>query len=378
MRPINLTLSPDQQPILGSLTLGGYDTSRFLQTNTSFPLAGNDSESLAIRIESIAASKTLVSNITLLSNGIVALIDTTLPYFSLPLQVCRQFESAFGLSWDPSTDMYLVNDTIHQQLQNLNPSVTFTLGNSSANQSINITLPYGAFDLQASSPIYPNGTNYFPLHQASTASEYVLGRAFLQEAYLLVDFEKGNFSVSQALFPANPIPNIITIDHSSRPSIPGTNVTQPSATQTRHHHLSAGAIAGIAIGASILLILLCTIAFFLFFRRHRHHDGQTSRTPPSADPSSPPPLGDKESWPTSPGQFSDTDTSTNSNATTIPQVRELEDTQAPRKAGSRSRQELAGSPTAKELPPLPSSESGKARHISELAGDGLWNWKGKK
>ena len=371
---INLTLSTDQQPILGSLTLGGYDASRFLQTNSSFPLAGNDSESLTIRIESIAASKTLASNITLLSNGIVALIDATLPYFWLPLQVCRQFESAFGLSWDPSTQMYLVNDTIHQQLQNLNPSVTLTLGNSSASQSINITLPYGAFDLQASSPIYPNGTNYFPLRRASTANEYVLGRAFLQEAYLLVDFEQGNFSVSQALFPANPTPNIITIDHSSHPSTSGTNATQPLATQTHHHHLSAGAIAGIAIGASTLLILLCTIAFFLFRRRHHR---QTPPTQPSADPSSPQPFGDKESWPTSPGQFSDTDTSTNSN-TAIPEVRELEDTQAPRKAGSRSRQELAGSPTAKELPPLPSNESGKARHISELAGDGFWTWRGKQ
>ena len=377
MRLINLTLSPDQQPVLGSLTLGGYDSSRFFQTNATFPLAGNDSESLAIRIESIAASKTLVNNVTLLSNGIVALIDTTLPYFWLPLSVCRQFESAFGLSWDPSTYMYLVNDTIHQQLQNLNPPVTFTLGNSSANQSINITLPYGAFDLQASSPIYPNGTNYFPLRPASTTTGYVLGRAFLQEAYLLVDFEQGNFSVSQALFPANPVPNIIAIDHSSPPSVSGTNATQPSATQTHHQHLSAGAIAGIAIGASTLLILLCTIAFFLS-RRRRRGDDQTPPTQPSADTSSPPPFGEKESWPNSPGHFSDTDASTNSNATTIPQVRELEDTQAPRKVGSRSRQELAGSPTAKELPPLPANESGKARHISELAGDGFWTWRGKQ
>ena len=374
MKLINLTLSQDQQPILGSLTLGGYDASRFLQTNASFPLAGNDSESLTINIESIVASKTLASNVTLLSNDIVALIDTTLPYLWLPLQVCRQFESAFGLSWDPSTEMYLVNDTIHQQLQNLNPFVTFILGNSSATHSVNITLPYGAFDLQASSPIYPNGTNYFPLRRASSANEYVLGRAFLQEAYLLVDFEQGNFSVSQALFPANPIPNIITIDHSSTPSISGTNSNQPSATQTHHHHLSAGAIAGIAIGASTLLILLCTITFFLFRRRHHR---ETPPTQPSADPCSPPPFGEKESWPNSPGHFSDTDTSTNSN-TAVPQVRELEDTQAPRKARSRSRQELAGSPTAKELPPLPSGESGKARHVSELAGDGLWTWKGKQ
>ena len=276
-------LSSKEQLVLGSLTLGGYDASRFVQSTASFPLAGNDSESSMVGIQSITASKTLASNVTLLSTEIVALIDTALPYLWPPLQACRQFESAFGLSWDASTDMYLVNDTIHQQLQNLNPSVTFALGNSSANQSINITLPYSTFDLQASNPIYRNGTNYFPLRRASNASQYTLGRAFFQEAYLLVGFERGNFSVSQALFPANTAPNIVAIDHSQQSSVSVTDANLPPTFQT-HHHLSAGAIAGIAIGTSThLLILLCTIAFFL---RRR--------------PKSSPPPAEKESWPSSP------------------------------------------------------------------------------
>lgn len=266
--------------------------------------------------------------------------------------------------------MYLVNDTIHQQLQNLNPSVTFTLGKSSTNQSINLTLPYGAFDLQASNPIYPNGTNYFPLRPASKENQYTLGRAFFQEAYLLVDFEQRNFSVSQALFPANLAPNIVTIDHSSPSSTSITNTNTPSAIHTKHA-LSAGAIAGIAIGSSALFILLCIIAFFLLRRKHRPH-----QSPPHqrASDSSSLPNAEKESWPSSPDNsprhFSDSET-TASNTIRAP---ELEDTQPPRSpedapACRSPRQELAGSATAKELPPTPPE---KVRHISELAADELW------
>lgn len=198
----------------------------------------------------------------------MALIDTTLPYLWLLLQACQNFETAFGLSWDPSTSMYLVNDTIHQQLQNLNPSVTFIIGNSSTNQSVNITLPYGAFDLQASNPIYPNGTNYFPLRRASNPYQYILGRAFLQEAYLFVDFEERNFSISQVLFPLNAAPIIITIDHTPHSSAPATENNSPPSTSPKPRTLTADAITGIALGSTFFIITLSILAIIIILRRH--------------------------------------------------------------------------------------------------------------
>ena len=361
----------EQQPILGSLTLGGYDSSRFVPSTASFPLSGNDSQSLMVGIQSITATETLASNVTLLSNDIVALIDTTLPYLYLPLQDCRIFETAFGLTWDQSTEMYLVNDTIHQQLQNLDPSVTFTLGNFSANESIEIILPYGAFDLQASAPIYPNGTNYFPLRRASDPHQYAIGRAFLQEAYLFVDFEQRNFSISQALFPENSSSKIITIDHSppSSGSVPSPNV--PSAPNAKHT-LSPGAIAGIAVGSSVLATLICILVFFLLRRNHHRHHNE----PPSYQRDDPLPHSDKESSPSSPevsiprhfSHDSGTTTTSTTHDTTQRSIRgELEDTQSPRSygtaRGTSPRQELAGCSAAKELPPIPPE---KVRHISEL------------
>ena len=94
------------------------------------------------------------------------------------------FEHAFGLSWNDSASMYWVNDTTHQALLNENPNITFTLGNSvSGGPTIDITLPYASFDLEAKPPSVSNATRYFPLQQAANDSQYTLGRTFLQEAY---------------------------------------------------------------------------------------------------------------------------------------------------------------------------------------------------
>lgn len=103
------------------------------------------------------------SIVSILSSPVTAVIDTTLPFVYLPLPGCVAIENAFELAWNADRSLYLINDTTHQGLFSSNPSVRFTLGEPTPGQSINITLPYGAFDLQATSPIFPNGTNYFPL-----------------------------------------------------------------------------------------------------------------------------------------------------------------------------------------------------------------------
>lgn len=84
---------------------------------------------------------------------------------------------------DNATGRYLVNNTIHSKLKELNPVITFKLGNQTyGGETLNIVLPYSAFDLQVNYPIYPNATNYFPLRRAMNATQYVIGRAFMQEA----------------------------------------------------------------------------------------------------------------------------------------------------------------------------------------------------
>jgi hypothetical protein len=253
----------------GSLTLGGYDASRFTANQKTFPFSADDSRVLSVGIQSITGTNTLGGTVTLLSGEILSLIDSTVPQIWLPRKVCDQFESAFGLQYDSNTELYLVNDTIHTKLQSLNPSLSFVLGNTgNPADTISITLPYEAFDLQASSPIYKNATNYFPLRRADNDTQYTLGRTFLQEAYVIADYERANFSVHQAIFKATmPAQSIVPI------LSPGLQNSTSNA-QNSSSPLAPGAIAGISIGAVAILLLFAGALFYVLRRRTNARTGQ--------------------------------------------------------------------------------------------------------
>lgn len=134
-------------------------------------------------LQAVQARDALLGTVSLLPSGILTLIDSTVPEIWLPVSACSVFETAFGLQYDPHTDRYLVNDTTHETLVSNNPILSFKLGNvAEGGETFTIALPYKAFDLQASWPIYQNATNYFLLRRAVSESQYTLERAFLQEA----------------------------------------------------------------------------------------------------------------------------------------------------------------------------------------------------
>ena len=164
----------------GSLTFGGYDSNRFVHDQLIFAFGADISRDLLVGVESIRSGSD-----SLLPNSIVAYVDSTVSHIWLPLEACRKFESAFGIQWNPSAELYLVNDTLHAALVAKNASVQFTLGQtvSSGGPTVNITLPYAAFDLTVSNPPLLNGTSrYFPLKRAANDTQYTLGRTFLQAA----------------------------------------------------------------------------------------------------------------------------------------------------------------------------------------------------
>ena len=167
---------------LGSLTLGGYDTSKFVPNNVSFSFDPIDVRDLSVNLNAIEmvtgnGDRTVLSNTTL-----PMFVDSTVPFIFLPLEVCRQFESAFGISWNETVQAYLVTDTEHARLKAQNANVTFTLGNGQPDVAVNITLPYAAFDLNASYPLIDTPSRYFPLTRATNETQFILGRTFFQEA----------------------------------------------------------------------------------------------------------------------------------------------------------------------------------------------------
>ena len=254
--------------VLGSLTLGGYDASRFIPNDVTFAFNQIDERDLVVDVGSIIFS-TKNSTRSLLTSSIPVFIDSTVPYFYFPLSVCQEFESAFGIIGDDDVQAYLVNETLHSRLQAQDATVTFALGNRLSEQSVNISLPYAAFDLTANYPLVTNSSGYFPLMRATNESQYTLGRAFLQEAYissylyyspsqltfhryLTADYERRNFSVSQCSWDAGAQQNIVAI-------------ISPNTTRSRG--LLPRQIAGIVIGGFAGLLIFFVVVVKVKRRR---------------------------------------------------------------------------------------------------------------
>ncbi|KAL1639581.1 hypothetical protein SLS58_007781 [Diplodia intermedia] len=188
IKPTNFSTFDDPQP---SYLTGLKDKGIIpgLGFGKTFQFGHDDNAHFTVGLQNVIGERTLHGTVTLLNDGIVVNIDSTLPYLWLPKEVCDTFQRAFGLSYDENTQLYLVDDTTHSQLKQLNPTVSLTLGDGTTagtgqNNTVVISLPYAAFDLQASWPLTKNTTNYFPLKRAANSTQYTLGRAFLQEAYV--------------------------------------------------------------------------------------------------------------------------------------------------------------------------------------------------
>ena len=155
----------------------------------SLPMSEDVNRDLVVVLESISFSDSAGSVKTLHSTPFQVFIDSTVPYLWLPPELCSKFEDAFGLSFNSSIDRYLVNDTHHKVLQQQNANVTFHLGNDESGETIiNITLPYASFDLELGFPFVNTKQYYFPIRRAANATQYSLGRTFLQEAYATYEF----------------------------------------------------------------------------------------------------------------------------------------------------------------------------------------------
>jgi hypothetical protein len=249
---------------LGSLILGGYDTSAYQDTNSSYQFFSDQSRDLSIGVQTISTNAS--ADNTVLQSGLISMfIDSSVAEIYLPLDACHAFEKAFGLTYNTTLERYLVSDSLHSKLTSENPSVTFTITTAiTGGSSFNITFPYASFDLQINPPFVKKASRYFPLQRAANETQYVLGRTFLQEAYLIVDYERGNFSVHPRVWNASAESNIVTI------LPPGAKVSVPN-TESSSNSLSGGAIAGIVIGVCvvILAVAVAILRFLVLPRRKK-------------------------------------------------------------------------------------------------------------
>lgn len=245
--------------VLGSLTLGGYDTTRFARSKTLSNLAFGADFSRDLLVGLQAISYNTDGSSPLLTENIDIFIDSLVTQLWLPLSVCQAFEQAFNLTWNSTAQLYLLDDDVHAALVAQNPTFTLTLGSAGGGGStVDIILPYSAFDLEIDPPLVNSTSRYFPLKQAQNSSQYTLGRVFLQEAYVIADYGNQNFSISQTLFPSTSVAQNLT---AILP--PGY---RPPESKKSHSALSSGDTAGIAVGA-VFAFALIIVGVVLAWRR---------------------------------------------------------------------------------------------------------------
>lgn len=132
----------------------------------SFAFGAEFTRDLLVKLQSITYST--AGSASLLAESIDSFIDSLVSELWLPVKVCNAFQQKFNLTWDGQR--HLVSDVAPPCWQK-------------------VSEPSG------------NSSRYFPLKQDHIWTQYDLGRSFLQEACVVTDYERFNFSVPQARFP---------------------------------------------------------------------------------------------------------------------------------------------------------------------------------
>ncbi|KAI0525762.1 aspartic peptidase domain-containing protein [Xylaria bambusicola] len=270
-----------------SLTLGGYDANRFEPHDTRFSL-NSTTRQPQVLVRAITASVSDVeqaptewstASMPLLSynESVTAMIDSSTPYLWLPSHVCDRFASALNLTWNETLGLYVFSNNDVLDSYRSAPGLSFTFTFSSADNTgnfgaptnmtgiVNITVSANAFIQSLQYPFMNHidygapAIPYFPLKRAENSSQLTIGRSFLQEAYMITNYETSTFSIHKARFPDNPLRNtsIFTIAHSLNSPYPGPPIKEESKGITQNQ--IAGVVVGLCLGAIALVTTIVLV-----------------------------------------------------------------------------------------------------------------------
>ncbi|KAK3294657.1 aspartic peptidase domain-containing protein [Chaetomium fimeti] len=281
---------------VASLTLGGYDTLRFEKHDTKFTL-DPVTRLPVVRLRGITATVPTLEqaptknwtsterSFVKMDDAIIATIDSSTPYLWLPTEVCERFAKALNLKWREDLGLYVFSDGVQYTNYQTSTSLSFTFSLSSYQNAdnfgqpfntpgvVNITLPSAAFAQLLRYPFKniiqwgDSSVPYFPLKRSTKSvndNRYIIGRAFLQEAYIITSYDRGTYSLHQALFPKNATENYL-LEEITRP----TDSAYPKyeSEPTPDQGLSTGQTVGIVLGAFIVGSIAALLVWFCLRKR---------------------------------------------------------------------------------------------------------------
>lgn len=215
--------------------------------------------------------------------------NPSVPYMYLPIGLCETAAQYIPVAWNASLELYIWDmSPQYSRIVGSSAYMAIVLADTFA-KNITIKVPFRVLNLTLRPPIVDTPVSYFPC-KPYDGKLYVLGRAFLQAAFLGFEYEHNLAYIAQAPGPGmeqsmihtfqptdNTItPNVLgtfasswasswTILHdstagsnstsnstnsfSSTPSGGATANARPTTSSQSHQELSTGAITGAVIGS---------------------------------------------------------------------------------------------------------------------------------
>ncbi|KAJ5959239.1 uncharacterized protein N7479_006389 [Penicillium vulpinum] len=192
--------------IPGSLMLGGYDQNRVLDQVSSQQVdntrhLGN----LRIYLKDIGIgvatgdspfgfenkSGLFTWENSTIIRGKQVEIDPTLPYLYLPKDACDTMTADLPVTFNEDLGLYFWNtdDESYEKITSSPAYMSFTFEKNAGNtQNITIKVPFQLLKLTLQKPLVEQNTTYFPCYPSDS---FVLGRAFLQAAFIGTNWQEG-------------------------------------------------------------------------------------------------------------------------------------------------------------------------------------------
>jgi hypothetical protein len=271
------------------------------ESTVSVPMIHDRLRELSVGLKDISISDntTLANNpTTLLEYPMVLPLDPLISRIWLPKAVCQAFERALGLAWDDKEALYYISDAQHEDFLSRNLSFTFTITDLTLAPNASTTeilFPYDIMALNAIHPLTTKPGRYFPIQRTLLDNTAVLGRAFLQGAYIIADWDKRTLNISQANLVESTESRVFSLTPPSNSTFnPNELITSNSSRSPR---LSTGEIVGITV--LIVAVVAGSIALLLILRKRRRkreeaakklmaEEAQRAQEPSSAiDPEAP-------------------------------------------------------------------------------------------
>lgn len=266
--------------ITGSLYLGGYDSSRIIAPPLNLT-AGSTLELMNVYLN-ISSGGNAYTNLTesdlplqvlpQQSTSPVVRFEPGAPYMYLSRSVCDAIAAHLPVTYSPEFNLYIWNTTSASTEKILSsPHFLLFTFTSSTGGSVSISLPFALLNLTLISPLVSSPTMYFPCSPFSPPDgmTYILGRAFLQGAFLGQNWQNDTLWLAQAPGPNTPSENVKTIEPGdwlidgmvNPPSWEETwnGVLAPlpeSENEGEHSGLSSGAKAGIGVAVTVVGIAI--------------------------------------------------------------------------------------------------------------------------